>query len=105
MFEENYNEFIADFGKKIKFTLPCEKVIDKDSQGQDLLGIFDLSHTDSTLGYQAVKNSKPRLTCVYNDVKQVVRNSVVDIEGVETSYKVLTNEDDGCGFAIIELTR
>lgn len=105
MFEENKKEFISDFGRKLKFILPCEKVIDKDSQGDDLLGIFDLTHTDSSLGYQAVKNSKPRLTCVYDDVREVVRNSVVIIEGVETQYKVFTNEDDGTGFAVIELTR
>ena len=105
MFEENKKEFISDFGRKLKFILPCEKVIDKDSQGDDLLGIFDLTHTDSSLGYQAVKNSKPRLTCVYDDVREVVRNSVVIIEGVETQYKVFSNEDDGTGFAVIELTR
>jgi len=105
MFEENKKEFISDFGRKLVFTLPCERIIDKDSSGEDLLGIFDLTHTDSTLGYQAVKNSRPRLTCVYEDVKQIVRNSIVKIEGVETQYKVFSIEDDGTGFAVIELTR
>lgn len=105
MFEENYSEFISDFGRKLKFILPCEKVIDTDSQGSDLLGIFDLSHTDSSVGYQAVKNSRPRLTCVYNDVKNVARNSQVEIEGIEEKYKVFSIDNDGTGFAIIELTR
>lgn len=105
MFEENLYEFIADFGRKLKFTLPCEKVIDKNAKGEDLLGIFDLTHTDSTLGYQAVKNSRPRLTCVFDDVKNVVRNSLVAVEGTETIYKVFNIDDDGTGLAIIELTR
>lgn len=105
MFDENFYEFVQDFGLKLKFTLPCEKVIDKNSKGEDILGIFDVTHTDSSLGYQAVKNSRPRLTCVYDDVKEIARNSIVSIEGKVNEYKVFSIDDDGTGFAVIELSR
>lgn len=104
MFIEDKKLFLNDFGKKLIFTLPCEEVINKGIDGEDLLGIFDKTHTDSTLGYQAVKNPKPRLTCIEEDVKAVVKNSTVVIEGESSIYKVFNVSDDGTGFAIIELT-
>lgn len=103
MFTEDKKIFLNDFGRKLIFTLPCEDVIDKGIDGEDLLGIFDKTHTDSTLGYQTVKNPKPRLTCIEEDVRDIVKNSTVVIEGVADTYKVFDVSDDGTGFAIIEL--
>ena len=105
MFTENKNNYLNDFGRKLKFTLPEGTVIDKGQDGEDLLGIYDKTYTDATLGYLATKNSKPRLTCIEEDVASVVKGSTVEIEGVSTKYKVFDTSDDGTGFAIIELSK
>ncbi len=105
MFTENKKQFLNDFGRKLKFTLPEGTVIDKGQDGEDLLGIYDKTYTDATLGYLATKNSKPRLTCIEEDVASVVKGSTVEIEGVSTKYKVFDTSDDGTGFAIIELSK
>lgn len=105
MFTEEQRIFLQDFGRKLVFTLPCEKVIDKGVDGEDLLGIFDKTYTDASLGFQAAKNPRPRLTCVEEDVQDIVKNSIVQIEGVATEYKVFDISDDGTGFVIIELAR
>ena len=107
MFTEDKKQFLKDFGRKLVFTLPCDDdcIIDKGVDGEDLLGIFDKTYTDATLGFQAAKNSKPRLTCIEEDVKDVEKNSTVVIEGISSNYKVFDKSDDGTGFAIIELAR
>lgn len=105
MFTEDKKQFLRDFGRELVFTLPCERVIDKGIDGENLLGIFDKTYTDATLGFQAAKNPKPRLTCIEEDVKDIIKNSTVVIEGVSNIYKVLDITDDGTGFAIIELAR
>ena len=102
MFTEEKKTFLKDFGRKLKFTLPDGTVIDKGQDTEDLLGIYDKTYTDATLGYLATKNSKPRLTCIEEDVSSVVKNSAVAIEGISTAFKVFDISDDGTGFAIIE---
>ena len=105
MFTEEKKIFLKDFGRKLKFTLPDGTLIEKGQDGEDLLGMFDKTYTDATLGFLATKNSKPRLTCIEEDVVSVVKNSTVQIEGITTTYKVFDNTDDGTGFAIIELSK
>lgn len=105
MFKEDKKQFLKDFGRKLIFTTPYEDVINKGVDGEDLLGIYDKTYTDASLGFQAAKNAKPRLTCIEEDVADVVKGSIVTIEGVATQYKVFDVSDDGTGFSIIELSR
>lgn len=105
MFTEDKKQFLKDFGRKLKFILPEGSVVDKGQDGKELLGIYDKTYTDATLGYLATKNSKPRLTCIEENVAKVVKNSSVEIEGISTHYKVFDISDDGTGFAIIELSK
>lgn len=103
MFQENLREFLKDFGKKIVFTLEGGTVIDKDINGNDLLGIFDKAYASAEMGYMAVENPKPTLTCVKEDVATIARSASVLIEG-EGTYNVLTNTPDGTGFTKITLS-
>lgn len=105
MFTEDKKQFLNDFGRKLKFVLPDETIIEKGQDGETLLGIYDKTYADANLGYLATKNSKPRLTCIEEDVASVVKNSSVEIEGVSTKYKIFDISDDGTGFAIIELSK
>lgn len=105
MFTENKKQFLNDFGIKLKFVLPEGIIIDKGQDGEDLLGIFDKTYTDATLGYLATKNTKPRLTCIEEDVVSIAKGSSVEIESISTKYKVFDISDDGTGFAIIELSK
>lgn len=105
MFTEEKKTFLKDFGRKLKFTLPDGTILEKGQDDEDLLGIYDKTYTDATLGFLATKNPKPRLTCIEEDVASVVKSSTVQIEGITTAYKVFDNTDDGTGFAIIELSK
>lgn len=103
--KENLHLFLKDFGSKLIFTLVDGTKIDKDSEDNDLLGIFDASSVNPEMGYMVVINSDPQLTCVEADVsnKQIVRGASVSVDGV--TYKVVTNTPDGTGFSIIKLSK
>lgn len=100
--DEDLYIFLKDFGIQLSFTLPNGTVIDKNADGEPLLGIFDKTYADPNLGYMKTKIDKPTLTCVEADVKEVVKNSSILIKNV--SYKVLDKDDDGTGFTTIKLT-
>nr|DAO85806.1 MAG TPA: ATP-binding sugar transporter [Bacteriophage sp.] len=101
--DEDLYIFLKDFGIQLSFTLPDETVIDKNANGESLLGIFDKTYADPNLGYMRTKIDKPTLTCVEADVKRVVKNSTVLIKDV--IYKVLDTDEDGTGFTTIKLTK
>ena len=103
MFQEDFHQFLKDFGEKISFTLADGIILDKDSNGNDLIGIYDETYTDSSLGYLPTRNEKPRLTCVESDVLSVVKGSTVNVKN--KTYKVFNKDGDGTGFAIIELSK
>lgn len=103
MFEENLHIFLNDFGTKISFTLLDTTVIDKDSDGNDLLGIFDNSYSSPELGFMTVLSSDPQITCIEADVKKVIKGASVTVK--DKTFKVLSNTPDGTGFAIIKLSK
>jgi len=106
MFQENLRIFIKEFGSKLVFTLADGTVIDKDAEGNDLLGIYDESYANPEMGFMTVQAAKPRLTCIEADTPKdvIVRGTSVNIEDKGT-YKVFSNLPDGTGLATIELTK
>lgn len=103
MFTEDLHQFLKDFGVKVSFTMVDGTTLNKDLQGNDLIAIYDESYSDSSMGYLPIRNIKPRLTCVQEDVASVPKGASVTING--KTMKVLNNEGDGTGFAIIELSK
>ena len=103
MFQENLREFLKDFGTKLVFTLENGTVIDKGTDGNDLLGIFDKYYASAEMGYMVIDNPKPSLTCLNEDVASIARNTSVVIQGQGT-FKVFTNQPDGTGMAKITLS-
>lgn len=101
--QEDLHQFIKDFGTKIVFTLADGTVIDKDSEGNDLKGIYDSVYVSSEMGYMTVSHSNPQLSCVKSDVVSIVRGCSVLIEG-EGSFGVVSNLPDGTGMATIKLS-
>lgn len=106
MFQENLRIFIKDFGSKLVFTLESGVVIDKNAEGNDLLGIYDDSYASPEMGYMLVQASRPRLTCVEADVLKAIinRGASVSVEEKGT-FKVYSNLPDGTGISTIELTK
>lgn len=100
---ENLYIFLKDFGIPISFTLANGTIINKDANGEQLLGIFDKTYADSSMGYMKTKTDKPTLTCVEADVVQIERGASVEIKG--TTYNVMSNDDDGTGMSTIELAK
>lgn len=105
MFQEDKHHFLKDFGVLIEFQMLNNQTLNKDINGEPLLGIYDKTFTDSSLGYLATKNDRPRLTCVEEDVQAVLKGSTVKIEGESQTFKVFDISPDGTGFSIIELSK
>lgn len=105
MFQEDKHHFLKDFGVLIEFQMLNNQTLNKDINGEPLLGIYDKTFTDSSLGYLATKNDRPRLTCVEEDVQAVLKGSTVKIEGESQIFKVFDISPDGTGFSIIELSK
>lgn len=102
MFQENLHIFIKDFGCKLVFTLVNGRTIDKDINGNELMGIFDCSYSSPELGYMTVMNPDPVLSCVEEDVKSITKGCSCLVNN--KNYKVVSNQPDGTGMAIIKLS-
>ena len=101
---ENLYSYVRTFGEVITFTLPKGTIIDKDTQGQPLKGIFDNAYFLQEIGDMDIDNTQPRLTCVEADVTNVSKESTVEINGV--TYEVTKKpQPDGTGMCQIPLCK
>mgnify|MGYP002756191401 CR=1 FL=1 len=65
-------------------------------------GIFDDPYLNAELGEYELDSTRPRLTCRWDDVRDVTRGDVVEIDG--TAYDVVTNaQPDGTGMGLLAL--
>ena len=65
-------------------------------------GIFDDPYLNAELGEYELDSTRPRLTCRWDDVRDVTRGDVVEIDG--TTYDVVTNaQPDGTGMGLLAL--
>ena len=101
---ENLYSYVRTFGEVIIFTLPKGTIIDKDTQGQPLKGIFDNAYFLQEIGDMDIDNTQPRLTCVEADVTNVSKESTVEINGI--TYEVTQKpQPDGMGMCQIPLCK
>lgn len=101
---ENLYSYVRTFGEVITFTLPKGTIIDKDTQGQPLKGIFDNAYFLQEIGDMDIDNTQPRLTCVEADVTNVSKESTVEINGI--TYEVTQKpQPDGTGMCQIPLCK
>ena len=101
---ENLYSYVRTFGEVIKFTLPKGTIIDKDTQGRPLKGIFDNAYFLQEIGDMDIDNTQPRLTCVEADVTNVSKESTVEINGI--TYEVTQKpQPDGTGMCQISLCK
>ncbi len=102
--KEDLYSYVNTFGQVIKFTLPDGTILDKDSQGQPLKGIFDNAYFLVEIGDMDLDNTQPRLTCVEADVTNVSKESTVEINGY--TYEVTKKpQTDGTGMCQILLSK
>ena len=66
--------------------------------------IFDDAFFNTQLGEIEIDMSKPRLTCVYEDVLEVIKEDIAIINGVEY-FVVKKPQPDGLGMALIILSK
>ena len=69
-----------------------------------ITGIFDDPHLNAELGEYEADISRPRFTCKESDAINVLREDVVEINGL--TYDIITSaQPDGTGMALLELAR
>lgn len=104
MVKDNLYAYVRTFGEDIIFTLADGNILNKDSQGQPLKGIFDNAHFLKEIGDMDIDSTQPRLTCVEADVTKVSKEDTVVIDGV--TYEVTKKpQTDGTGMCVIPLCK
>lgn len=104
MVKENLHVYTRTFGEDIKFILANGEVIDKDSEGLALKGIFDNAYFSQEIGDMVLDNTQPRLTCVEADVTKVSKEDIVEIGQI--TYEVTKKpQPDGTGMVQILLCK
>ena len=74
----------------------------QDGGERRIRGIFDDPYLNAELGEYELDSTRPRLTCRWDDVRDVTRGDVVEIDG--TTYDVVTNaQPDGTGMGLLAL--
>lgn len=74
----------------------------QDGGERRIRGIFDDPYLNAELGEYELDSTRPRLTCRWDDVRDVTRGDVVEIDG--TVYDVVTNaQPDGTGMGLLAL--
>ncbi len=98
----NLHSYVKAFGVDLVFTLVSGEILDKDTEGQPLKGIFDNAYFLQEIGDMDIDNTQPRLTCVEKDVTKVSKEATVLINGV--TYEVTKKpQTDGTGMCQILL--
>lgn len=98
----NLHSYVKAFGVDLVFTLDSGEILDKDTEGQPLKGIFDNAYFLQEIGDMDIDNTQPRLTCVEKDVTKVSKEATVLINGV--TYEVTKKpQTDGTGMCQILL--
>ena len=103
---EDLYAYVRTFGKDIVFTLAGSgsNILNTDSQGQPLKGIFDNAYYSQEIGDMELDNTQPRLTCVEADVTNVSKEDTVLIDGI--TYEVTKKpQPDGTGMCQIPLCK
>nr|DAV41220.1 MAG TPA: Tail attachment protein [Caudoviricetes sp.] len=71
-------------------------------QLREVAGIFDDPYLNAELGEYELDTSRPRLTCKWSDISDVLRGDVVRLDGRD--FDVLTNaQPDGTGMGILQM--
>lgn len=103
MFNEDLKVFFEGLdAKDVIFTLKEGTVIETNSDGEPIKGLFDNSFMNPELGNTVVLSDEPILTCIYSDVAEVTRGSSVVID--EKTYKVIENNPVESGLALMRLS-
>lgn len=98
----NLHSYVKAFGVDLVFTLDSGEILDKDTEGQPLKGIFDNAYFLQEIGDMDIDNTQPRLTCVEKDVTKVSKEATVLINGI--TYEVTKKpQTDGTGMCQILL--
>lgn len=71
---------------------------------REIAGIFDDPYLNAELGEYELDSTRPRLTCKWVDIADVVRGDVVTLDGM--TFDVLTNaQPDGTGMGMLSMAR
>lgn len=104
MIKENLQVYVNTFGEDITFILKGGTILNKNTQGQPLKGIFDNAYFLVEIGDMDLDTTQPRLTCVESDVTNVSKEDTVKIRGI--TYDVTRKpQSDGTGMCQIPLCR
>lgn len=104
MINENLHVYVRTFGEGIIFTLANGEILNKDTEGQPLKGIFDNAYFSQEIGDMVLDNTQSRLNCVEADVTKVSKGDTVEINGI--TYEVTKKpQSDGTGMCQIPLCK
>jgi len=102
MVNEDLHVYVRMLGTDITFNLADGTMLNTDSEGQPLKGIFDNAYFLKEIGDMDLESTQPRLTCVEADVTNVSKEDTVEIDG--TTYEVTRKpQTDGTGMVVIPL--